>query len=1266
MTEVPKKKSKGFIGIAIMLVVALVVNIACAVFQTAINSFMAANLNPIIMGQGSSGIESLGLTPEQATEASREITRELEAEGLVLLQNEDDVLPLEEGAKVNLFGYATVSPIYGGTGSGASDTSNNVDLVQGLTDAGFEVNQELVDFYNNSGVSRGDQSGFEGANFTPAEVPASEYSDELMSSARDFSDVAVVMLSRIGGEGGDLPQDMQAAGFGDDSRSYLELTQDEEDLLALIEDAGFERVVLLINSSNAMELGFVEDSGIDSVMWVGGTGSTGFSAVGDALCGKVNPSGRLTDTYAYDHSTAPAYWNAGDFTYSNMDNYNYVEYQEGIYVGYRFYETRWVDNATGEVDEAAYDEMVQYPFGYGLSYTTFEQSIKDFQSDDETITMAVTVKNTGDVAGKDVVQVYYTAPYTEGGIEKSHVVLAGFGKTEMLEPGAEQDVTVSFAVADMASYDYAGEGCYVLDAGDYAIKLMSNAHDVIDERSYTVAERQVFGEGNARPSDGTAATNHFDDVTNGQITTYVSRADWEGTLPTERVDGKEASDEVVNAITGTPTYEDDPDAEPIVIADHGITLEDMAGVPYDDPKWDEFIEQLSVDDMVTLVSNGGWSTAEIESVGKPATTEIDGPAGLNSLTSGFQGVAFPAEVVIGSTWNEGLVEAFGQTFGAEAAANHVSGLYAPGANIHRTPYSGRNFEYYGEDALLSGKMAAAQIRGLSSQGVYSYIKHFALNDQEANRLSISVWSNEQAMREIYLKPFEIAVKEGDTTAIMSSYSRLGSTWAGASKALLTDVLRGEWGFQGTVVTDSAMGNTSWMDVNLGIRAGNDLMLCLMGVNLDTSTNTAQQALRAASKNILYTQANSVAVQVATDSSPYWVFLLAAVDAAVLAVLVLWLLRNKSLKTPAKVGIGVGVAAATVLVFWLIFFSGIGSSSAPSGDDSTEQGTEQSAEPEADADAEPAEGAFLQMEGTGVGEENAWLLAHVALAEDGTFTITIDYGADNAGIETDSGTWEKSDDGTITLAGDKRELTATTADGTTYEMEFDNTETSIPVKVTGTVGGSGSAPAEGTFLQMEGAGVGEENAWLLAHVTLAEDGTFTITIDYGADNAGIETDSGTWEKSDDGTITLAGDKRELTATTADGTTYEMEFDNTETSIPVKVTGTAGGGSGSAPAAPVEGAFLQMEGAGIGEENAWLLAHVTLAEDGTFEVVVDYGADHAGNVTDSGTWTKADDGTITLAGDKRELTATTADGTTYEMEFDNTETSIPVKVTGTAAA
>ena len=1209
---------------------------------------------------------------EQAAEQSRAMAQELVQEGAVLLKDQDNALPLAESTAVNLFGYGSVDPIYGGSGSGASDTSSNIDLVTGLTNAGFTVNQELVDFYKKSGVSRAAQKGFEGSNFTPAEVPAAQYTDTLLQNAKAFSDVAIVTISRVGGEGGDLPQNMYAAGYSktDDGRHYLELTQDEENLLALIKAQGFGKVIVLVNSSNAMELGFLEDDSIDAALWIGSLGSTGFNAVGEILSGKVNPSGRLSDTYAYDLTTAPAYWNAGDFTYANL-KHHYVEYAEGIYVGYRFYETRYVDNTTGLCDEAAYAKAVQYPFGYGLSYTTFEQSIADYKTTDSAIEMTVEVKNTGAMAGKDVVQVYYTAPYTIGGIEKSHVVLAGFAKTSLLQPGASEKVTVTFAPEDMASYDETGAKAYVLEAGTYQIKLMNNAHDVIDQREYEVPATITYSGDNARSTDLVAATNEFEDVAQGQIKQYVSRADWDGTLPTTRTDGKTASAETVAAKENTPVYENNDSDQPITIADHGLTLEDMTGLDYDDPKWNDLLEQLSVDDMTNMISNGGWSTPEVASVGKPATNDLDGPAGINSLVSSLKGVSFPSEVIVGSSWNTDLAQRFGTAFGAEAAANHVVGLYAPGMNIHRTPFSGRNFEYYSEDGLLSGKMGAAMVQGVDSQGVYTYIKHFALNDQESNRLSISVWANEQSIREIYLKPFELSVKEGGTTAVMSSYSRLGNTWAGASKALLTDVLRNEWGFHGMVVTDSAMGNTSWMDINLALRAGGDMMLCLMGVKLDSSSNTAQQAMRRACHNILYTQANSIAIAAAVDNTPYWLILLAIVDSILLIAIVLLILKRipagKKLGKGAKAGICVGIAAVVALVFWAMFFRSSSVSVATASSESA--AASETAESTA-ASEEATDGLFMELSQTDAG---GWLGCHVYLMQDGSYTVTYDYNAENAGVEGEKGTYEIGADGTLTLtAADGTVQTAAAAanvDGTiSYTLEFTEANTSVVCNPTGTFDPSAvsAAPAmDGLFMELSQTDAG---GWLGCHVYLMQDSSYTVAYDYNAENAGVEGEKGTYEIGADGTLTLtAADGTVHTAAAtanADGTiSYTLEITESNTSVVCNPTGTLDPSAASAAPA-MEGLLVELSQKDAG---GWLGCHIYLMEDGTFSVAYDYTADNAGIEAAKGTYVDNGDGTLTLTADSGdEITVTVTDngdGTkTYAAEVTEVNTSIVCNPTG----
>lgn len=885
-----KKKGKKIVT-CILLAVIIAANGAIYAFNNIIN-------------QHFSSVKVDDMAVDDATTASKDITTRIEEEGIVLLENKDNTLPLnvEKNAKVNVFGQSSTAIVYGGAGSGASDETDNVTLQEGLKQAGFDVNEDLTKFYEDHKTKKKGQNVFnlKGGDYNINEPAISEYSDKLISDAKKFSDTAVVVFSRNGGEGGDLPMDMASYTGGDEGKHYLELQSCEQEMLSMVEK-NFEHVIVLVNSSNAMELGFLEDKNVDAALWIGGPGSTGCVAVGEVLSGAINPSGRLVDTYAYDLTTAPAYYNAGDFTYTSNGedtSEHYVEYAEGIYVGYRYYETRYVDNATGKCDEDAYGKVVQYPFGYGLSYTSFEQKITHHEVKDGKINIEIEVKNTGKVAGKDVAQVYVTAPYVNGGIEKSFVELEGFAKTGLLEPGKTEKVTVSFDVEDMAAYDYVEHGCYVLEKGTYEIKLMNNAHDVLDSFTYDVEDTIVYDENHARSTDQTAAVNTFDFAAGDM--TYVSRSDWEGTLPTARVEKKEATAEIldqlnldnINKLYVNPSNEGD---KITTGADNGLTLSDMAGVPYDDEKWDKLLDELSVDEMAKLMGYGGFSTVEIASIDKVATIDIDGPAGLNALTSDISGVQFPSEAVIGSTYNVELVDEMGQTYAQEANAHGVVGLYAPGVNIHRTPFSGRNFEYYSEDPVLNGKLGAAMTRGCNSMGVYCYPKHFALNDQETNRSGVCVWSNEQAMREIYLKAFEIVVKEGNNHGLMSSYNRIGTVWSGGCEALLTDVLRGEWGFEGAVATDYA--NAKLLNADQALMAGGDLMLSTTGATLSdivTGSTEGQQKLRQASKNVLYMVVNSRAYTDPVEMGfPYWILAQVALNIVLMLLVVRRIFKKKN-------------------------------------------------------------------------------------------------------------------------------------------------------------------------------------------------------------------------------------------------------------------------------------------------------------------------------------------------------------------------------------
>lgn len=848
------------------------------------------------------------------SQAAADITQEVEAEGLVLLTN-NGVLPLEENAKVNVFGNGSIHSTYGGTGSGAGDSSNSVTFYQGLKNADIAVNEELENFTKENAIER-EEVFMIGNDFSIHEIPVSQYSQELINKAKEYSETAIVVYSRSGGEGDDFPLSMEPYG-GSVDKHYLELQEDELALLDMVRN-NFENVIVVMNAPNAMELGFLEQENVDAAIWAGCVGSTGFNAVGETIAGIINPSGRTADIFAYEVESAPSYYNFGDYDYSNItyanasmfagtgsadagqDNYHYVEYVEGIYVGYRYYETAAAD---GFID---YEEIVQFPFGYGLSYTEFSKEIVEFKADGRSISVTVKVSNTGDVPGKDVVEVYYSAPYIKGGIEKSHVVLVGFDKTEVIQPGESEDVTITFAYEDMASYDYseikAEGGAYVLEAGAYQILVQNDSHNVVDSRVVVVERDYIYNEENdgARESDGIIAKNQFNDVSFGTDLTYVSRADWAGTMPTERAPrAKEATQEQIDCLTIGTVFEKN-EVEDIVFAQHGLSLADMKGLDYDDPKWSELLEQISVDEMKILIGNGGWCTMAVDSINKPFMTECDGPNGINNLManmlSGIKGNQFTGQSVLGMTWNTELAQQMGRILGEEAIAYGITGLYAPAMNIHRSPFSGRNYEYYSEDGFLSGKIAAAEIQGIQSTGVYCYSKHYAVNDQESNREAggLITWANEQSMREIYLRGFELAVKEGKTQGIMSSYNRIGLIPTAESYPLLTTVLRNEWGFVGCVITDCVMACTT-QDVNRALYAGNDLQLTIMGnalINDETAgTPSGRQAMRQATKNILYVVANSAALDNTEGGMTTLEIVLIVVDIVIFALFILYFVRR---------------------------------------------------------------------------------------------------------------------------------------------------------------------------------------------------------------------------------------------------------------------------------------------------------------------------------------------------------------------------------------
>ena len=873
-----KKLVRKEAWIAFLMAAVVIINLICFIPMSSMIS--------LAMGNGT-------ITEETSNEATA-LCEDIADEGIVLLKNEDNILPLTNTQNINVFGWASTNPCYGGTGSGAlSDAYETTTLLGGLEDAGYKINTELTDFYKAYREDR-PEVGMWAQDWTLPEPTADSYSDELINNAKEFSDTAMVVITRVGGEGADLPTDVSKVTYTDNSENYkdfeagehyLQLSQTEKDMLDLV-CANFDNVVVVYNGANTMELGFLNDyKQIKGAIWCPGTGQSGFESLGAVVAGTVNPSGKTSDTFVYDLTATPTYNNFGNFLYDNMDEFaatsknfgtgeeeatipSFVNYVEGIYVGYRFYETAAVE---GLID---YDKTVQFPFGYGLSYTDFEQKMGDVTVADDKVSFDVTVTNNGTAAGKDVVEVYYNPPYTNGGIEKASANLIDFAKTDVLQPGESQTINVSFSEEDMASYDSEGikisGGGYILEAGEYTISLRSDSHTVLSEEKFTVDEDIDYSK-DGRSSDKTVATNQFEDYARGdfeQLSREDGFANYDKACGVPEEDAYVMSDETRAAVEenvfgiydGTK-YNNDSDEMPAMGADNGLQLADLTGKDYDDADWDKLLDQLSFEDMATLINVGGWQTAEIKSVGKIATSDCDGPAGLNNFITKAYGTAYPSEVLMAQTWNKELANEIGVSMGQEYVDADNYGWYGPAMNIHRTAFAGRNFEYYSEDSLLSGYMAANEMNGAATKGVYPYMKHFALNDQETNRCSfLLTFASEQTIREGYLKAFELATKgfEGKAMAVMSSFNWIGTVPSCANNELLNNVLRGEWGFVGMVETDYD-GSYGYMITDHCIRNGNDLMLGFNSAESNKLTDesaTAVLAMRQACKNILYTVANS--------------------------------------------------------------------------------------------------------------------------------------------------------------------------------------------------------------------------------------------------------------------------------------------------------------------------------------------------------------------------------------------------------------------------
>lgn len=913
-------------------------------------------------------------------EAANLLNEEIAGEGFVLLKNEGNALPIstseDSKAKISVFGKNSADIVFGGSGSGAGKSDSFVSLYDGLRNANFELNPSLVNFYEGSasGSGRPENPAIgtpDVTGFATGETPQSAYDEQLKNSYAEYDDAAVIVISRIGGEGFDLPRTMVESYGGrsvtgaKEGQHYLELDQNEEDLInAVIESGKFEKVVLLINCATSMELGFVEGmEGIDAALWIGFPGGSGANAVGKVLSGEVTPSGRLTDTYVRDFTQDPTWQNFGDNLKKNGNaylqagsnsGYFYVEYEEGIYFGYRYYETRSYEEASRFGDDGGwYDESVVYPFGYGLGYAEFEWTLVESETTangsalnkdtNNKIEVTVNVKNVSETyAGKDVIQLYYSAPYVTNGIEKAHVVLGGYVKTDLLAPGEDKNYTLTLDIEDMASYDYSdanGNGFYgyELDSGAYDIYVGRNAHDCWSADGgislmYFLNEGITYG----MDVDGTGDNNdnqfqYMSDYMSGKV---MSRGSFASTMPSMPTDAeREASSDLINSMKFV--YDDTAGdyvsrLGSVDISGQGkgeaVQLYELVGLSYEDEKWEDLLDCLTVEEMVTLIGQGNFHTEAIEKIGKPRTIDPDGPSGFTNFMgdpSVHDTCFYAAECVIGATWNKDLAYDMGVMVGLESLVGYTngdgrpySGWYAPAVNIHRSPFSGRNWEYYSEDPYISGMMGANVVAGARSKGVLTYAKHFVLNDQETNRDSegLVTWADEQTFREIYLKPFELIVEEGGSLGIMTSFNRIGNVWAGGSYSLLTNVLRKEWGFEGVVITDYSVSNP-YMPPDQMIRAGGDLYLSqsyppsATGAQPGTTDDMQVKALRLSSKNILYAVANSNAMNgygegvVWGTSMAGWKVMLIWVNVGLVVVFAVWgffAIRHAVKKQRAKV------------------------------------------------------------------------------------------------------------------------------------------------------------------------------------------------------------------------------------------------------------------------------------------------------------------------------------------------------------------------------
>lgn len=849
---------------------------------------------------------------EELSAYGKQLCQMVEAEGAVLLMNENHALPLVPGSRVSCFSTSSVNLVYGGTGSGNIDASAADNLKIALEKTGFLVNETLWNFYQSGEGSKYLRKGGTGVLPSAAavsEAPWSVYTQEVLNSVSDYPDAAIVVFSRVGGEGSDM--EFQ-------STNYLALDQNERDLLAglaqLKEQGRVNRIIVLLNTANALQVDFLKDNpyAVDACLWIGDVGITGINAVAQILGGVVNPSGSLVDTYCYDNFSSPAMVNFVPVTYAGYTGKEipsnastYMIYQEGIYVGYRYYETRYEDYVmeTGNAGSYRYADDVAFPFGSGMSYTTFRYSALKGAYDEETdqFVLTLTVTNTGSVAGKETVQVYSQSPYTDydrqNGVEKAAVSLCGFAKTDILAPGESQSLTIAVDKRELASFDSYGAGTYILEEGDYYLTIAEDAHSAVNNilaaKGFTPAntDGRMDARGNARlvyrwhqdafdaetysiSLNGTHIVNQLSgaDINLNEdldaSITWLSRADWQGTYPVETI-RLALTDALIRRLQDVQ-YDPanyDPVPMPTLGAQNGIRFYEMIGLSYDDPKWEPLLDQMTFDEMVALIGDSFHWRMPVKSIEAPGARDENGPQGLTasllaSDATQLKATAFTSEDVMAATFNTELLYEVGRVIGNDCLTAGVACLYGPGNNTHRTPYGGRNFEYYSEDGFLAGTISAAEVKGIQDKGVDVMMKHFALNDCEQDRIGLGVWINEQAAREVYLKAFQIPFEKGNATGIMAAYTRWGAIWSGGHYGLMSGILRGEWGSQGMSITDNVL--TSYVNGVDGILAGISTFDAMLPFVLNQLPKYAGDpvivtAMRQACHRTLYSLANSSGV-----------------------------------------------------------------------------------------------------------------------------------------------------------------------------------------------------------------------------------------------------------------------------------------------------------------------------------------------------------------------------------------------------------------------